>query len=427
MGKRNVFLETLDLSNIERASSEQYQRLYGLNFNPFPLAPVSWEEEFFPPIGEEQRTELEEFIVNAFSNKEFSALAIIGDYGSGKSHLLKYLQSQINSQLGGAGFDRAVAILLINPPATTLNIVYEIYRNIGRSRITKLLWHVFFQSALALDDRVGISNKHIEEVKLQIQQKYFDVAYSLNHREFLEDFLQTCPNLVKELRTYVENVLLTFFPNNEYTQELASVMFSENEYESLQSWLIITGDDLNRSMRLERRFPAENQFTSLLRFLYKVGYSHTYLLIDEFSDINPPTRKQTLSREYLIDLGGLIKSNIEFFSLVIALPEQAWMQLKQQLPSFTQRFTDVIRLLPLGDEEATYLVQRYLSRARPEGKRTLKPFSEDVIREINDIAGGNVRAFLNFCFVSLEIAVKEQIRTITPKFIIQTWKGGESE
>jgi hypothetical protein len=427
MAKRKINKDNLNLSGIERPSQEEYQKLFKLKFNPFPSTPISWEEEFFSPLNPQHKDELEEFVDMTFGGQEFGALSIIGDYGSGKSHILKYLHSQINSQLGGVGTEKAVSILLISPPASTMNIVYETFRSIGRSRLTKFLWHVFFQAALNIDDRAGITGEKIEEVKKEIADKYYDVAYSVNYREFLEDFPETFPNLQNALKEYIQNIIGQYFHNKDFCQELTLLILTNNEYESVQSWDIISGVDLERSIKLERRFSAEEQFSSLLRFLYDIGYSHVYLLIDEFADINPPSRNQTLNRDYVVDLNGLVRTNVDFLSLVITLPEQAWMQLKHQMPSFTRMFNNMIRILPLNNAQARRLVKKYLSRARSDGKLSAAPFTTGAIDELNDLAGGNVRAFLSFCSLTLTMAVQGEISSISKMFVSESFYGGQDE
>lgn len=409
--------QDLDLRKALRSNPKDYASLQNLRFNPFPYANVSWDDEVFPTISDDIRIELQNFVLSSYNDQLFNALVVYGDFGSGKSHLLKYLQSQINNQLGAVGIIRAIAVLLDSPHPTTLEIVFAVLSEIGRSRFLKFLWQSVFQEF----ERDKIKKDYIlnQIASMGTNSPTFeDYIKELNYQKFLID-LCVHQEFRLKLKGYVLSFVNDLYGSDYYAETVVALMFTDNERDSLDAWRAMTGKNTDESYKLANYFNAENQFSSLLSLLNKVGYSHLYLLIDEFSNISLSTGLENYTRRHLVNLDGLIRDNLEYFSIVIALPEGAWDTLKKLAPEFSRRFDHEIRLLPMSRKDAQGLVKEYLRKARikEEDEGSFKPFTPTTIDRINAKSKGNVRKFLSYCYDVVEIAAQERVKTIDAKLV----------
>ena len=74
----------------------------GLKFNPFPAAIAKYVT--FPPLDDEINSKINNFISSTYTISgddgtigQYAGLTIVGDYGYGKTHLMRYIQWLINS------------------------------------------------------------------------------------------------------------------------------------------------------------------------------------------------------------------------------------------------------------------------------------------------------------------------------------------
>ena len=73
---------------------------YGLSCNPFPYAGIPREEPVFCANREKELYTIAE-VINFSFGRSSSHLALIGSYGNGKTHILRYVKGQVNNQLKG--------------------------------------------------------------------------------------------------------------------------------------------------------------------------------------------------------------------------------------------------------------------------------------------------------------------------------------
>lgn len=402
----------LDLSKIELTSNQELYKSIGLSFNPFPSTPISWEEQAYPPVNSMVVTGLQEFITRTYNSHESGMLSITGDYGSGKSHILKYVETQINLQLGKSGEDKAIAITLLNPPASTINVVFEFIRSIARSRFTKFLWDTVFREITN-----GLSNpltkRFLDNTSLTTAQiEYF--SNSSNYRDFLREINSTESR--EWLREIINSSLGQYFEYEPYVNRLRDLMLEDESSSYWEAWRVLTGENLNEAFKLERRFPARDQFAGVLKVLRDLGYRHIYLLIDEFTEIALSEQDQMDKNSYLVDLDDLIRTNVNYFSLIIALATKAWDALVYGNRSFTDRF-EQISIPNLDIDEAKTLINNYFERAKLADKDTpTVRFDKGAIDYIISISHGNMRAFLSSCHEVVEASAQKGIPIIDQAF-----------
>jgi hypothetical protein len=411
--------QDLNLNLVQRFPDPLRYSIYKLDFNPFPVTPVVFGENVLPPLNDYIRNQLEDFVNNTYNERRFGALVITGDYGSGKSHLLRYLQFQINSQLG-YGSERSMALLLSNPDLNSQSIVREIFRKIGKPNFTKYLWHTFFTEIGVLQlQQSHSSTQKFGDLRSKVIRILGQPERAVNYREFLENLIeqQDSENFKKELEDVVTTVLIDYFPNERFVKELYLLMRSDDERESLYSWQTLNGDNPNENSKFFGILSSQKQFAGILRVLRKTGYAHIYLLIDEFADI--PLSK---TKDPVFDLDSIVEKNVDYFSIAIALPEQAWMWLKAYHSSFSRRFRTIVKLPTLSRVDAETVIKDYLNNARKNKHGHPTPFTTDSIRYINQAVGGNIRELLRVCYELIEYGANEQMKSIDRDLVIQVFQ-----
>ena len=118
-------------ADVQAATTEERYARLGLNFNPFPIAGIATGSRLMPPIRDEHVERVIAFIQSTYLQKEFGGLAIIGDYGMGKTHLMRYLVDMINRMLGSQQARPALAVYVENPGLTARDIIHRIVEEIG--------------------------------------------------------------------------------------------------------------------------------------------------------------------------------------------------------------------------------------------------------------------------------------------------------
>ena len=111
---------------IESKQRERYA-VYGLTRNPFPLG-GNFPEGYlkYTYIEERQRSQIEDFLLSTFVRGEFNGLLILGEYGTGKSHLLNYIHELVNTDRLGIFGGRALAFIIQNPSVAPEDILLSL-------------------------------------------------------------------------------------------------------------------------------------------------------------------------------------------------------------------------------------------------------------------------------------------------------------
>ncbi|OPX93762.1 MAG: hypothetical protein A4E53_00182 [Pelotomaculum sp. PtaB.Bin104] len=95
-----ALFKELDPQKAKLLQSRQKERYapYGLTKNPFPLG-GNFPEGYlqYTHLENIQERQLEDFLFSTFYRGEFNGLLILGEYGSGKSHLLNFVYEMVNS------------------------------------------------------------------------------------------------------------------------------------------------------------------------------------------------------------------------------------------------------------------------------------------------------------------------------------------
>jgi hypothetical protein len=383
-----------------------------LQFNPFPLTGIAREDVVFPPLSKNLSTLVLEYLKSTYKQQEFRGLAIVGDYGMGKSHLLKFLNLKINLILGSQDKQLpSMAVYIENPGTRPGHLIESVLEHVGRDKFAKYLSHVVLAE---IRDSYKKNGKSFAESLLSPMMRYLH-----NEKEVSNIFSE--PNL-SNLKRFVETaekagadrskleefsrkvIALKVVDNCEASKQLTNLLFGD-EMTVHQSWDAITQD-----VQTKKSSEASlNEFLKgVITILRAQGFGHLYVLLDEFEDIITSGKlSKPKAAEYLGVVKLFVNENIPEISMIIGVSPAGWEQTKAISPALASRFQDAV-LPQLTEQEAKELVTRYLSLARGmefrEYSEGTVPFETAVFRRLLELSGGNYRSFLVICQRLVEYA-----------------------
>lgn len=391
-------------------------RLYRLKFNPFPMSGVAPEHPRISAARREAYERISNFIVSTYKSKSWAGMAIIAEYGNGKTHTLKLIRDSINEELATTSQGKCIAVYIENLGDSLNNMIFEIFREIGFSFFIELLWNIFTSK---IKPKLSDPN-FIAQLKSRQQRL-------ITHSEDFADFFSSI-NLFKEAlrRRYMEksevineikNCLRGVISNRDFIT-CCVILFTEEEDEKLDiAWKFMSGGTLTQAeykrIGLSKKSFTQEEiqrevFNDILSVFRQNSFTNIYLLIDEIEELIPiPKLKK---RQLLQGLRSIIDNNKKNLMMVIAMTEAGWVDLKENSPPLADRFPIIVELPPLTPEQTRELIVSYLSLARIEGEEeTIFPFDEKLIREIWSKTGGNLRRILEVCHTLIEKGIARKL------------------
>jgi hypothetical protein len=406
--------ESLDRA-LRRAEPEVERRYsaLGLRRNPFPFASIGPSSDLLglPPLRKDQI----ESIMSFLGAERPALLEIVGDYGTGKTHILLWLKRIVEAEAHG----EVGAYYIANPGVTPRDLVAAITRAIGdedlghRIRILVIrgyqkVWHT--QGYRGVRDLFTKESVTLHEDTLEKQAR--ELAG--------EDLCLNDTGWMKKADIYVQSrAVFLDFASKTLTEvgiprgvasEFASFAFSGLESGS-KSWAVLS---LSKG---SERFTYEDHYRALVTLMVGTGYKRILFLIDEIEDVvasGRVTRRQ--SSEYLAALRIVLDLTVERVGIVLAATPRAWARLKELYGALDDRRTNVVDLGKLSKVDAEEIVRNYLDTCRVHPNKdlgTLKPFSKDALVELVSQCNGSPRMFIGLCHESLDFAVKKGLGDIS--------------
>jgi len=369
---------------------------YKLSRNPFPPAASGIDvgkDLYIPPKWKER---IEKYYNELRHGKGAKAFPIVGEYGSGKTVLLKgYLKNFFENK-------RIKPIYFENPGAEFYDLANTLMRSLGRHEFSKALWE-------------RCKEYLAEKTRLLFPMTFNDMLSTLKTKTDRE-------NKARELLDVIKNKLkLTDDEEVAYRLGLMIVETASKPYFSYRDFVAGPKDSLVAEGEEPKYFKA------IIKAIIKIyGVDGVAFLIDEFEEVAFPkrmTRKQTYG--YLATLRSLIEiSESENLWIIIAMTEEAKEETEKLTPPLWQRFTHqqmetILRFEPLTPEESKELIIWWLNRAREEDdfkeyRDKLFPLPENIenILESPDIR--SPRRLVRIGFFTLARAEKEEVKAPIP-------------
>mgnify|MGYP001773601162 CR=1 FL=1 len=358
-----------------------------LRFNPFEPAasgvpivgklwlPGRWASSLQQFLGQMQRTQGPK------------AFAILGEYGSGKTYLLRWLEREELPER------RIRAFFFDNPGVQFYDLANALMRQLGREEFAKALWEFLdprlqgFQPSLFGDSFqawLRAVKKHrreddaIRELSRKIQEKGIAEDEEIRH---------------KLARLIVETYEQPYFQYKDFVAGRRGALVPEKE--------------------------EAPYFASILRALRLTGGAESVaFLIDEFEEVSLQKRlTKRQAHEYLATMKRLINlTEREPFWIFVAMTPQAAEITEQLEPALWERFISHgehrFQIPPLKAEEAKELVARRLADARPEDDDavdSLFPFPENLVELLRKDIYSSPRRLVKVCSIAVARAASEEI------------------
>jgi hypothetical protein len=374
---------------------------YKLSRNPFPPAASGIDVErelYIPPKWKEKIEQYYEILHHGGGGKAFP---IVGEYGSGKTVLLKgYLKDFFENE-------RIKTIYFENPGVKFYDLANTLMRNLGRYEFSKALWE-----------------RCKEYLQKTGQRSLFPLSFS--------DMLSTLKarrdreKKAREVSDVVKNKLnLTSDEEVAYKLGLMVVETATKPYFSYRDFIAGPKDSLVAEKEEPKYFKA---VINAITEIYNV--KGVAFLIDEFEEVAFPKRmlrKQTY--EYLATLRSLIEiSERENLWIILAMVPEAAEETQKMNIALWQRFTHqeketVLGLEPLTAEESKELLKWWLNRAREDSlteyKNKLFPFPEDIEKILKRPDIRLPRPLVRIGFFSLARAEGEKVEAPIPMDFIE--------
>lgn len=381
-------------SNLEK---RDYSRLE-LLANPFPYAGVPDEMPDIYIGQDEVLSTVQRVISGTIQTGRSNHLIITGAYGNGKSHTLKYIQSQIKN-ISSLENRRPSVGYVSQSGETFLEIYREFIYNLGSEFIQERSRDYIGRVAIDLV-KEGIIEGNIYEI---------DGWKSIDEGSLL--LSEVVPHCFIRLSKEVK------FPD--FARAFINMAYEEN---SITSWEWLSGEAIEYSRRRELgltanidRRHAPRAFSALKKTLELVHYSPVIMLIDEFEFIE--TLQNRTKQNMLNSLRHLIDANPTNFCMIIACAPEVWEKLVSEYHAFSERIAKEVNLKPLNMEVMKTLIVSYLNRERTTPSTTIKPFTEDSIGEIFRTGNGNTRRIMALCSQLIDYSVDVNIYDIDSALI----------
>ncbi|MEV7146688.1 hypothetical protein AB0O05_09395 [Streptomyces sp. NPDC093084] len=365
------------------------------NENPFPVSAVA---RFSPLSGDSfsiqtpALTQALAYVDQYLTQPEVKAgkgrsakgnvIAIVGEYGTGKTHLSVEILHRIRSQ-----DDNSVHTFYLDAPADTFLALYRdrFFRQLDRQDVRKRVAEYY---ADIVAEELGESplTENVARLLLDRQASPHDIVQRFGLRE--STFQQRLQDRLKDITEH-----------EEFGTALG--LFLRPEFEAaVWEWLAGHPADTVLQERGIRKTIDDDisalEAIGVFAFLYGRQHHRFVLIVDEFEKV--------LSRETrsAADEGAVLafKKLLEIFgqsrSLLVLSGLPDFMEV---LPDDArQRISSLVRPTALSFDDAC----QYVRNALGSDSDDLTPFTDDSISYLVELAGGNARKVIRLCYHAYE-------------------------
>lgn len=397
-------LDEQGLVDLTRLKARDYSSIL-LRSNPFPSTAVPTETPLTTADRKPVLRRFTDVLTTLYSDDSSSVTVILGDYGTGKSHLLKLFKVSVNNKLL-PGDKPILAIYAKSPGRNVRDLLLYLIDDIGREVLTKLASNLIFSIVSRDPKKFGIYGRQFE----------------------LKDSMQI-PEYLAQTRIFdlINEVQLSLVDVRSRDLVRAFLILPHPEFGSI-AWRWFIGSSLSREERkllglksiIDDSRVAEHILDALFKLVRSVGINGIVLLVDELEAI---TLIPGISRGLYQDaIRHLIDSNPLGLVLIFAITPTEWNKLMQTPSALERRLSgSIIDLPPFTKKDVQELIEKYLSIARTRefkdsGRSKIFPFTSESIETIFTTTKGIPYKVVTLCRLCIDnSAVGEE--SITREFV----------
>jgi hypothetical protein len=393
--------EPLDLASLTKID---YSRLH-LVFNPFPAVGIPEEIPATTADRAEILARFKEVLRQGLFEKRSTVTVLTGEYGAGKSHLLKYFKYRINTQLLTSK-DRALGVYVKSVGRGFRDLYLYFIDDVGRDFLTGFSEELI-RSYLSKADEDGsryLFDKSFAG-KQPLSKGIGSFLKNARHKDLFHDIAKSFQTLRNK------NVMNSF------------LTLAHPDYSSI-AWRWLIGERLDSSEQellgvdgnIDDAKAAQSSFQAIVSLLLASGIKSVALMLDEFENFTLIPR---ITRErYMDDIRHFIDDNPTGVALIIAATPFAYKDLSDPPSALTRRLAgNAFELKFFNQAEIEELITRYLQIGRrgkpvpsaaldghPETSGDMYPFTKDAIKRIDERTKGLVSSVVNLCRESIDKA-----------------------
>lgn len=419
--------EIEDLLRIEPEANKY--ALWGMEFNPFPRSGTSningsdTVNSALMPLDETVRREVNRFIVDSLVPNQvdesdmFISATIVGDYGSGKTQLLMYVRAKLNEIRDSHKFLKPYTLYIDNPGGSILEFMGSIIGRIGEENVRKYVWNHIIEE-IRTDEEIRAQLKPYEpstsvlfpEMKDSLDP-YCD-ANTTSYKKFLDVFLRQLNTQKKRKFDEVMGDIIQRILQKDTQDSTVAYYFYDfiaSDFGINRTWEALTSGSLKQVSGKE--FAVIKYIIKLLK---REGYTHVFILVDEFEDLTEGRLTKGQLDNYVHNLRTLLDKQREW-CLLFAMNPLALERLKKISPPLADRISvRLISLDNLNNDEVRKVMKSYLSLANYTDDI---PMTEEAIDYVREICDGNPRRLLKAIYALFEEAAKKGISVMDKAFV----------
>lgn len=422
----NYFRNLPEINNtreqIQLRNRKKYEKMF-LARNPFPLG-GNFPEGYidYTYLEENQRRTIDDFLLHTFDRGEFNGMLILGEYGTGKTHLLNYIADIVNGDRLGVFGGVAVAFIIQNPGLAPEDIVLSLLRTIKLPTVQDLIFLPvrrklqdqyrdnavpFLEKFTNFSGQLKINN--VAEEPAVYTPPWYNTLFAFGYREFRNELEKRKITIKgKEIREYSKEVLFAEVSDNPLiVDSLVSLIFEDGS-KLAGNWenFIVSNFFSSKGQAIGIEYFLE----AFLKLFEIMGIYHVYLLVDELEDLRTQRIGKKAATEYLAALRRMIQHNYKRFSFVLTSARDAWDDLKLLYPAIEDRFPVKIELVR-NPEAIKKVILKYLTEERAKNNITAPsdwyPFEEAAIDRLISLRGIVLRHVITECRKLIDFAIEE--------------------
>ncbi|MGI0086470.1 MAG: BREX system ATP-binding domain-containing protein [Nitrosotalea sp.] len=411
------FVDVLDLSDL----GVQDYSTFTLKSNPFPSMGLPDDIPATMADRKEIILRFKSALADCVNTGNSSVTVLTGDYGSGKTHLLRYFKYKVNDQLFHlTSKNRVLAIYVKSVGISVVNLFKYFMDDVSR----------YFLADIAIKE---INNYLAQQDETKIKSYIYDkeLKTKYNKKTKLDEYLRGSRfyDLFKDIRKEV----FAKISSDDFVYALLHL--AHPDYSQI-AWRWFLCEDLEKDSRkmilLDNNITERQQvldiFNGVISLLLQSGLKSIVVLIDEFENITQISK--TARDRYFDDIRHLLDENRKGVCFVIASTYTGFDAVTQSQSALTRRFARDYKLEKFDLDNINELIKQYLALYRLQNSgleqkvKTLTdtsvdiyPFTNKAINLIFEKTTGVVHYIIDVCRESIELAIQSNSTVIDEKII----------
>ncbi|KPV62743.1 MAG: hypothetical protein AOA65_1638 [Candidatus Bathyarchaeota archaeon BA1] len=343
-------------------------------------------------------------------------MALVGGYGNGKTHILRYIKHHMNHQFSRNYKARAIAGYVITPGRSLVDTYRSFMQDLGRNFFIQLTWELLGKVALS---RISQGDEDYRNLEGDIETSLAEDPSRI--RKYVEDGTIPQPSLMKHAR----KALSPLVTNIDVANCLLKLLAGQTTF---LAWRWLSGEPILQEQRRKLKIispidgddKALSVFQDIRGIMRELGYQLVCMLIDEFELVE--VLHHTQKQRFLNSIRHLIDLNPSGLCLIISCTPEVWKDIFMKYHAFSERILREVPLKPLNQETIKTLIQEHLNLHRTEPIKEpdpMYPFTQEAITHILQASQGNVRRALALCNIAIDLGIKQGDEWITPQTIRQ--------